>query len=60
MLKLKLGTGDLEADESIVRIACQEKQPLTRLCVDANSAWQVEEAARIIPRLTAYDLFFVE
>jgi L-alanine-DL-glutamate epimerase-like enolase superfamily enzyme len=60
ILKLKLGTGDLEADESIVRIACQEKGALTHLCVDANSAWQVEEAAFIIPRLAAYDLLFIE
>ncbi len=60
VLKLKLGTGDLEADESIVRIACQEKESFARLCVDANSAWQVEEAALIIPRLAAYDLLFVE
>ena len=60
ILKLKLGTGDLETDEAIVRMVHQEKEPLTHLCVDANSAWQVEEAARIIPRLAAYDLLFIE
>ena len=60
ILKLKLGAGNLEADESIVRVVCQEKEPTVRLCVDANSAWRVEEAARIIPRLAAYDLLFIE
>jgi L-alanine-DL-glutamate epimerase-like enolase superfamily enzyme len=58
VLKLKLGTGDLRADEAIVRVARQESD--ARLCVDANSAWRVEDAARIIPRLAAYDLLFIE
>jgi L-alanine-DL-glutamate epimerase-like enolase superfamily enzyme len=58
ILKLKLGTGDLEADEAIVRVARQETD--AHLCVDANSAWRVDEAARIIPRLVAYDLLFIE
>ncbi len=60
ILKLKLGAGNLEADEAIVRVACQEKGSDVRLCVDANSAWQVDEAVRIIPRLAVYDLLFVE
>ncbi len=60
ILKLKLGTGSLEADEAIVRVAYQEKGSDVRLCVDANSAWQVDEAAYIIPRLAAYDLLFIE
>jgi L-alanine-DL-glutamate epimerase-like enolase superfamily enzyme len=60
ILKLKLGTGNLETDEAIVRVASQEKGDDVRLCVDANSAWQVDEAARIIPRLAAYDLLFIE
>jgi L-alanine-DL-glutamate epimerase-like enolase superfamily enzyme len=59
ILKLKLGTGDLESDEAIVRVARQETD--AHLCVDANSAWHhVDEAARIIPRLAAYDLLFIE
>ena len=60
ILKLKLGAGSLEADEAIVRVACREKGSDVRLCVDANSAWRIDEAARIIPRLAAYDLLFVE
>jgi L-Ala-D/L-Glu epimerase len=58
ILKLKLGSGDLDADEAIVRIAREESE--VRLCVDANSAWRVDEALRIIPRLAAYGLLFVE
>jgi L-alanine-DL-glutamate epimerase-like enolase superfamily enzyme len=60
VLKLKLGAGDLEADEAIVRAAFYEKDPSTHLCVDANSAWSVEDAVSIIPRLAAYDLQFIE
>lgn len=60
ILKLKLGVGDLEADEAIVRAAYRAKDPATQLCVDANSAWRVEDAALMIPRLAAYDLLFVE
>lgn len=58
ILKLKLGTGDPARDEAIVRIARQSTG--APLCVDANSAWSLDEAARIIPRLAAYDLLFVE
>lgn len=58
ILKLKLGTGDLEADEAIVRLVRQETD--AHLCVDANSAWSVKEAAYITPRLASYGLLFVE
>ncbi|MBU1748291.1 MAG: dipeptide epimerase, partial [Chloroflexi bacterium] len=58
ILKLKLGTGDLAADEAIVRVAREETA--AQLCVDANSAWSVDQAATIIPRLASYDLLFIE
>ncbi len=58
VIKLKLGTGNLDADEAIVRVTREESD--ASLCVDANSAWQVEQAARIIPRLAAYNLLFIE
>ncbi|HEY86086.1 MAG TPA: dipeptide epimerase [Chloroflexi bacterium] len=58
ILKLKLGASDLKADEAIVRVAREETDAC--LCVDANSAWSVEQAAHIIPRLAAYDLLFIE
>jgi L-alanine-DL-glutamate epimerase-like enolase superfamily enzyme len=58
IIKLKLGTGDLKYDEAIVRLVRAETN--ADLCVDANSAWSVEEAAKIIPRLAAYNLLFIE
>lgn len=58
VIKLKLGTGDLAADEAMVRVAREETT--ARLCVDANSAWSLAEAVQVIPRLAAYDLDFVE
>jgi len=58
ILKLKLGASDLKTDETIVRVVREETN--AQLCVDANSAWSVEEAAHIIPRLAAYDLLFIE
>ncbi|HET91742.1 MAG TPA: dipeptide epimerase [Chloroflexi bacterium] len=58
ILKLKLGSGDVALDEALVRAARQETD--VRLCVDANSAWSVDEAAGVIPRLAAYDLLFIE
>ncbi len=58
LLKLKLGQGDLAANEAIVRLVREETD--AQICVDANSAWSVEEAAQIIPRLAAYDLLFIE
>lgn len=58
VIKLKLGTGDLAADEEIVRLARAETD--TALCVDANSAWRVTDAAQIIPKLAVYNLLFIE
>lgn len=58
ILKLKLGTGDLGADEAIVRLVRQETD--AQLGIDANSAWSVSEAASIIPRLADYRLLFIE
>lgn len=58
VLKLKLGTGDVRRDEAIVRTA--REATAARLCVDANGAWSIDEAAALIPRLAGYDLLFVE
>jgi len=58
LLKLKLGLGDLAADEAILRLVRRETE--ADLCVDANSAWPVEAAAWIIPRLAGYGLRFIE
>ncbi len=57
-LKLKLGSGSLREDEAIVRTAREETN--ARLCVDANGAWNLRDAIELIPRLTDYDLLFIE
>ncbi|MFC1960073.1 mandelate racemase/muconate lactonizing enzyme family protein [Chloroflexota bacterium] len=57
-LKLKLGTGDLDQDEALVRMA--RENTAAALCVDANAAWSVEQAQQIIPRLAEYNLMFIE
>jgi len=57
-LKLKLGSGDPAFDVDIVRIAREHYGG--RLAVDANAGWSIPEAVEILPRLTAYNLEFVE
>jgi len=57
-IKLKLGSGDLAFDETIVRIAREEYAGI--LSVDANSAWSIPDAVRIIPKLQKFDLAFIE
>lgn len=58
VLKLKLGSRTAEEDEAIVRTAREETD--AQLCVDANSAWSLDDAVRLLPRLYEYDLLFVE
>jgi L-alanine-DL-glutamate epimerase-like enolase superfamily enzyme len=55
ILKVKLGS---EKDEAIV--AAVRKVTDARLRVDANAGWSRERALEIIPRLTDYDLEFIE
>lgn len=57
-LKLKLGAGDPEKDLEIVRFA--RRHTAADLCVDANGAWPVETAARLIPALAGLDVRFIE
>lgn len=59
LIKLKLGSGDVQNDLELARSARAEL-PGHRLCVDANSAWTVEQALWIIPRLAELELLFVE
>ncbi|HYE58438.1 MAG TPA: dipeptide epimerase [Rhodothermales bacterium] len=58
VLKLKVGTGDAEADVRLVALA----RSLTpaRIGVDANSAWTVDEASRAIPKLADLGVLYVE
>ncbi|HEX5808283.1 MAG TPA: dipeptide epimerase [Anaerolineales bacterium] len=55
ILKVKLGS---EKDEAIIAAIRQVTD--ARLRVDANAGWGRERALEIIPRLTGYDLEFIE
>ena len=55
ILKIKLGS---EKDEEIV--AAIRKSTNAKLRADANAGWSREQALQIIPRLTEYDLEFIE
>lgn len=57
-IKLKLGSGDLAFDETIVRIARENFRGI--LCVDANSGWSIPDAVQIIPKLRKFNLAFIE
>jgi L-alanine-DL-glutamate epimerase-like enolase superfamily enzyme len=59
VLKLKLGSGNLEKDEAIVSLA-REAAPHAMLFADANGGWSAEDAAQISPRLAVHGLEFVE
>ena len=59
VLKLKMGSGNVDHDEAIAAIA-REAAPSAILFADANGGWSAEEAARLIPKLAAHDLKFVE
>jgi len=59
VLKLKLGSGDLKFDEAIVTTA-REAAPQTNIFADVNGGWSVEDAAKMIPRLAAHGLLFIE
>lgn len=55
IIKIKLGSDDDEAIVSAVRKACT-----ARLRLDANAGWTREQAAHLIPRLSQYDIEFIE
>ena len=55
IIKVKLGAQDAEASVAAIRRAGN-----ARLRVDANAAWQPEEALGIITRLAQYDLELIE
>ncbi len=55
ILKIKLGS---EKDEVIVKAIRTTTN--SKLRVDANAGWSREQALHIIPRLTDYDLEFIE
>jgi len=57
-LKLKLGSGNPDFDEAIVRKTREQYGGL--LCVDVNSGWSVDVAAKMIRKLTDCNLVFIE
>ena len=59
VLKLKLGSGNMEFDEAIVAYA-RECAPRATLLADANGGWSPRDAAKILPRLDRYELELVE
>lgn len=59
VIKLKLGSGDLERDELIV-IRARNAAPRTMMFADVNGGWSPDEAARMIPVLERWNMEFVE
>ena len=55
VIKVKLGADDAEASVAAIRQASN-----ARLRVDANAAWNPEQALELITRLSQYDLELVE
>ena len=49
LIKIKLGSGNWQADWRMVQIAREETT--AQLCVDANGGWSVEDTQAIMPRL---------
>jgi len=59
VLKLKLGSGDMDHDEQIVATA-RKAAPNAKMLADVNGDWSVAEAAQIIPRLSTFALTLIE
>lgn len=59
VLKLKLGSGDLNYDEQIVAMA-RKAAPKAKLLVDVNGGWSVADAVKLIPKLAPYALELIE
>ena len=59
VLKLKLGSGNMDFDEAIVATA-REAAPQVTLFADANGGWSNAEAVKIIAKLARHGLQFIE
>ena len=59
VLKLKLGSGNIDFDEAIAAYA-REAAPSAMIFADANGGWVAQDAATIIARLLRRDIAFVE
>jgi L-Ala-D/L-Glu epimerase len=59
VLKLKLGSGDLDHDEGIVATA-RVAAPGATIFADVNGGWSVDETVRMLERLQPYGLSLIE
>ena len=59
VLKLKLGSGDLDYDGQIVAVA-RQAAPKAKLLVDVNGGWSMADAAKMIPKLEVFGLELIE
>jgi L-alanine-DL-glutamate epimerase-like enolase superfamily enzyme len=59
VLKLKLGSGEVDFDEAVVA-AARKAAPGATLFADVNGGWAVDEAARMLGRLGRYGLTLIE
>ncbi len=59
VLKLKLGSGDLNHDAAIVK-AAREVAPQATLIADVNGGWSPGDTAAMIPQLAAHGLAMLE
>ncbi|MXW42260.1 MAG: hypothetical protein F4138_02380 [Acidimicrobiia bacterium] len=59
-IKLKVGASELAADVALVAAVRRVIGSDTRLRLDANGAWAVEEVAEVLARLKQYDIEYVE
>lgn len=57
-LKLKIGSGNEQFDEAIVRRTRERYRG--SLCVDVNAGWSLDVAIKMIPQLADLDLAFIE
>lgn len=59
VLKLKLGSGNIDFDEAVAAYA-HEAAPDATIFADANGGWSIADAAAIIPRLLRRRIAFLE
>lgn len=59
VLKLKLGSGDLDYDEALVATA-RAVAPAATIFADVNGGWSVDEAAGMLARLRRFGLVLIE
>jgi L-alanine-DL-glutamate epimerase-like enolase superfamily enzyme len=59
VLKLKLGSGDVDWDQRIVKVA-RSAAPDAILFADVNGGWSVKQAADLIPKVERLNLEFIE